>query len=184
MLLMPADRLVLSLDEAVAAALAGARRAFEFETEEYAAHLVLRGADAPEDGYAVVTIGAPDDRCLFPMSTLRIARICAAQMDCAAIIWVIPGCKRDDGMSIGLEQPLQFQGWRAEAGKLVRYSLEPFVAGRVTDLDAHDYLALPANLVAYANRFGLDSAFPHLGPSEAELSAARAWLAVHDQESR
>ncbi len=184
MLLMPADRVVLSLDHAVAAALAGARRAFEIGMEEYAAHLVLRGADVPPSSYAVVTVGAPDDRWMFPVNTLRIARICAAQTDCVAVIWVIPGSKRDDGMSICLEQPLQLQAWRADAGKLVGYSLEPFVAGPVTGLDAYDCVALPQNLVEYADRFGLESELPYLGPTEAELAAARAWLAVDNQGGR
>lgn len=177
MLSMPADRLVHSLDHAVAAALAGARRAFEVGMEEYACHLVLRDADVPGDAHAVVTIGAPDDRSLFPHNTLRIARICAAQTDCIAIIWVIPGCDRDEGMSIGVEQPRRLQTWSAEAGSLVQYSLEAFVAGPARDIDQYDYLALPANVVAYADRFGLDSELPHLGPTDAELAAARASLA-------
>lgn len=184
MLSMPADRIVPSLDHAVAAALAGARRAFEISMEEYAAHLVLRGADVPAGSYAVVTIAAPDDRWLFPINTLRIARICAAQTDCAAVIWVVPCTKRDDGTSICLEQPLQLQAWTGDAGKLVDYSLEPFVAGPVAGVDAYDYVALPPNLVAYAHRFGLESELPYLGPTAAELAAARAWLAVHDQERR
>lgn len=176
MLLMPADRFVHSIEEAVAAAQAGARRTFEIGAEEYAVHLVAR-PDTLTGGYTVTTITTQEDRALLPYDTLPIARMFAAHASCVATIWIVPWPKRDDGMSVRVERPGTIETSHAAAGTLVRYSLERFVAYAVREVGEYDLVALPANLLAYAERFGGADDSSYLGPTAAELDAARTALA-------
>lgn len=179
MLLFPADRgsHVRSVDDAVHFAIEGARRAFDLGLEEMACHLVAHPyRDVGNDGYGVITIITPDAVDL-PMPTVRAARGVAAAIECEAAIWVVPGYSRADAMRLYVERAdATEETYIARPDSQRDYILGPFGRDERREIYELSYVALPPNVIAYAERFGLydegdDAPF---GPSAFELERARA----------
>ncbi len=179
MLLFPADRAsrVRSVDDAVRFAIDGARRAFDLGLEEMACHLVTRPyRDVGSDGYGVITIITPDAIDL-PMPTIRAARGVAASIECDAAIWVVPGYSRADAMRLYVERADATEETYVARPDLHRdYILGSFGHGERREIYELSYVALPPNVIAYAERFGLydDGDDATFGPSAVELERARA----------
>jgi hypothetical protein len=185
MLLFPADRAsrVRSVDDAVRFALDGARRAFDFGLDEMACHLVARPyRDVGSAGYALVTVVTPDAIEL-PMPTIRAARGVAVAIECEAAIWVVPGPARADGLIVTVERAdATEQRHQANPDSRRPYILGPFRGTARRAVGQLSYVALPRNVIEYAERYGLLGDDAPFGPTATELERARAAIKGSDRE--
>lgn len=173
MMLFPADRVrIASEDDALQVVLAGARRAFDLGLDEMAVHLLARPyRDVGSDERVLMTVLTPDGVDL-PMPTIRAARAVASAVPCDAAFWIVPGLSRDEGLRVYVERPgVMEQRFHARPVAGREYVLGPFEEEGTLEVYELAYVALPMNVVEYAERFaGTTMGF---GPSARELEAAR-----------
>lgn len=177
--LMPADRgvgVVKTVEDALELVERGVRRLFESGCEEPACHLVVQSKGAAPATYTIVSVLAQASL-EWPWNLLKAARGAAAAMDPIVAIWVMPGWKRDEGVSIYVERPDMTEEFRhAQPETRPEYALSPFGANGAGPTEECSYVCLPSNVVEFARRFGTTQTCDGFAPDEVELQLAEQAL--------